>query len=69
MFTKLISYLFPYKFKIGDKVTCDDFRCLGRVCQVDRIYLRRDEKYVRIFFLSGYDKVSINIRASKCKLI
>jgi len=69
MFNKIISYLFPYKFKVGDFVICDDYRCYGRKCQIDRVYLRRDEPYVRLFFYDGYDKISFNVKSSKCELV
>lgn len=71
MFNRIKNFLFPYKFKVGDIVTCNDYRCIGKKCQIDRIYTRGDNNinYVRIVFYVGYDKISFNIKASCCKLV
>ncbi len=71
MFTKLISYLFPYKFKAGDIVTCQDWRCRDKACQVDRVYTRGNDKtcYLRLRLWFDAKQITINVKSVTCQIV
>ena len=72
MFKKLWLLIFPFRFKIGDLVICDDIRCQDILCRVDRVYHRGNDqiKYVRLKYINSQGVYStINIRASRCQLV
>jgi len=71
MFRKLILYLFPYKYKVGDLVTCQDWRCGLKACQVDRVYTRGSEKtpYLRLRLWYDAKQITNNVKADTCRII
>ena len=72
MFRKLWLYLFPYKFVVGDIVTCNsDFRCRYVTCLVDRVYSRGSDRepYLRLKLWYQAKQITINVKAVTCRIV